>query len=47
MAKNWTLEEARAYVKKVQNGKQQVGLKYCSAIDFLTKMANSDKEKKK
>lgn len=35
MSKNWTVEEAKAYVSKVVKGKQQAGLKYCSAIDFL------------
>lgn len=35
MSKNWTIEEAKAYVSKVVKGKQQAGLKYCSAIDFL------------
>lgn len=35
MSKNWTIEEAKAYVSKVVKGKQQTGLKYCSAIDFL------------
>lgn len=35
MSKNWTIEEARNYVAKVQKGKQQAGLTYCSAIDFL------------
>ena len=35
MSKKWTIESARAYITKVQKGKQQPGLTYCSAIDFL------------
>ena len=41
MSKNWTVEEAKAYVSKVIKGKQQSGLKYCSAIDFLTNHTNT------
>lgn len=47
MSKNWTVEEAKAYVSKVVKGKQQAGLKYCSAIDFLMnhgKIADFHKE---
>ena len=35
MGRTWTVENAKAYVTKVVKGKQQLGLKYCSAIDFL------------
>lgn len=35
MSKNWTVESAKAYVSKVVKSKQQSGLTYCSAIDFL------------
>ena len=35
MSRNWTVESAKAYVSKVVKGKQQTGLKYCSAVDFL------------
>ena len=41
MNKKWTVEEARNYVAKVQKGKQQVGLKYCSAVDFLMNHTNT------
>ena len=33
----WTIESAKVYVAKVQKGKQPSGLKYWSAVDFLTK----------
>ena len=33
----WTIESAKAYVTKVQKGKQSMGLKFWSAVDFLTK----------
>ena len=33
----WTIESAKTYVAKVQKGKQSIGLKYWSAVDFLTK----------
>ena len=46
MAREWTLETAQNYIRKVQNGKQQMGLTYCSAIDFVTK-AIAEKEKSK
>ena len=46
MGKNWTVEEAKAYIAKVVKGKQQTGLKYCSAVDFLinhiSKEGNND-----
>lgn len=41
MGKKWTIEEAKMYVTKVSKGKQQAGLKYCSAIDFLTNHTNA------
>lgn len=41
MSKKWTIEEAKMYVTKVLKGKQQAGLKYCSAIDFLTNHTNT------
>ena len=40
MSKKWTIESARTYVAKVQKGKQQSGLTYCSAIDFLMNHTN-------
>lgn len=40
MSKKWTIESARTYVAKVQKGKQQSGLTYCSAIDFLMNHIN-------
>ena len=42
MGKSWTVEEAKAYVAKVVKGKQQAGLKYCSAVDFLINHANKE-----
>ena len=47
MTKKWTMESARNYVRKVQNGKQQVGLTYCSALDFLIKNGSAEKIKVK
>ena len=41
MSKNWTIEEAKSYVLKVVKGKQQTGLKYCSALDFLMNHTNA------
>lgn len=41
MSKKWTVEEAKNYVAKVQKGKLQVGLTYCSALDFLTNYTNT------
>ena len=40
MSRKWTVESAKAYIAKVQKGKLQVGLTYCSAIDYLTNHAN-------
>ena len=40
MSKKWTTETAKAYVMKVLKGKQQPGLTYCSAIDYLQNYAN-------
>lgn len=37
MKRNWTNESAKAYVEKVKAGKASIGLKYCSALDFLRK----------
>lgn len=42
MRKIWTIESAKAYVAKVQKGKQQPGLTYCSALDFLLNHTNVD-----
>lgn len=42
MSKKWTVEEAKNYIMKVQKGKQQSGLKYCSAIDFLMNHTNTE-----
>lgn len=42
MSKKWTIEMAKAYVNKVQKGKQQAGLTYCSAIDFLMNHTNQE-----
>ncbi len=33
--KKWTKESANKYVEKVQKGKQEIGLTYLSAKDFL------------
>lgn len=41
MSKKWTVEEAKMYVARVLKGKQQTGLKYCSAIDFLMNHTNT------
>lgn len=41
MKRNWTVESAKAYVTKVQKGKQQSGLTYCSALDFLANHSNT------
>lgn len=32
---NWTKESAENYIKKVNKGKCEFGLKYLSACDFL------------
>ena len=42
MSKKWTIETAKAYVNKIQKGKQQIGLTYCSAIDFLMNCTNHE-----
>ena len=42
MSKKWTIEEAKNYITKVQKGKQQIGLTYCSAIDFITNHTNAN-----
>ena len=44
MSKKWTIEEAKAYITKVQKGKQQIGLTYWSAVDFIAK-SNQPKPK--
>jgi len=36
MSRKWTIESAKAYIAKVQKGKVQTGLTYCSAVDFIT-----------
>lgn len=41
MAKKWTIESAKAYVAKVQHGRQQIGLTYYSAVDFLARIGAS------
>lgn len=33
--KKWTKENANKYVEKVKKGKQEKGLTYLSALDFL------------
>lgn len=40
MSRKWTVDEAKAYILKVLKGKQQSGLKYCSAVDFLMNHTN-------
>lgn len=45
MSRKWTEESARSYVAKVQSGKNQIGLTYCSAIDYLTNHVASKIEK--
>ena len=46
MSKKWTDESARSYVAKVQSGRNQIGLTYYSAIDYLTNHATSPKIEK-
>lgn len=48
MTKKWTVESAKSYVAKVQKGKQQAGLTYCSALAFLENHTspNVDKQSK-
>lgn len=45
MSHKWTEESARSYVAKVQSGKNQIGLTYHSAADYLTNHVVSKKEK--
>ena len=45
MSKKWTDESARFYVSKVQNGRNQIGLTYYSAVDYLTNHSSSKIEK--
>ena len=40
MKRVWTVESAKSYIAKVQKGKQQSGLTYCSALDFLMNHTN-------
>ena len=40
MSRSWTVEKAKEYVTKVLRGKQQCGLTYCSALDFLMNHTN-------
>ena len=47
MGRKWTDETARAYVAKVQAGRNQVGLTYCSALDYIMNHTGSKKEKPK
>lgn len=35
MKRKWTSETAEEYIKRVEKGKEQVGMKYLSAIDYL------------
>lgn len=35
MKRKWTNETAEEYIKKVELGKEQKGMKYLSAIDYL------------
>ena len=42
MSKKWTIETAKAYIAKVQKSKQQTGLTYCSAVDFLINHSNTN-----
>ena len=41
MSKKWTIEEAKSYIVKVLKGKQQTGLTYCSAVDYLMNHTNA------
>jgi len=45
MSHKWTEESARSYIAKVQAGKNQIGLKYCSAIDFISNHVTPKVEK--
>lgn len=42
MSKKWTVETAKAYIGKVQKNKQQIGLTYYSAVDFLINHSNTN-----
>lgn len=33
--RKWTVTAARDWIKRVDNGKEKMGLKYCSAKSFL------------
>ncbi len=35
MKRKWTNETAQKYIERVEAGKEPMGLKYCSAKDFL------------
>ena len=35
MKRRWTIESAMDWVKRVEDGKEKLGLKYCSARSFL------------
>ena len=37
--RSWTPDTAIVYIAKVQGGKAPVGLKYCSAYDFIRKLS--------
>lgn len=43
MKRKWTKESAKKYVNKVDNGKQEKGLTYLSAKDFLKHHKQSGK----
>lgn len=36
MKRKWTNESAKEYIERVEKGKEPVGMKYLSAIDYLT-----------
>ncbi len=35
MKRKWTNETAEEYIKRVEKGKEPIGMKYLSAIDYL------------
>ena len=35
MKRKWTNETAQRYIEKVEKGKEPMGMKYLSAVDFL------------
>ena len=39
MKRKWTNESANNYVKRVEQGKEPMGLKYLSAKDYITNHA--------